>query len=40
MNVLEAMLGFSATSLGSMLQVKRDHQPRTPYSSNKKCRVE
>jgi hypothetical protein len=40
MAVLKAMLGFSATSLGSTSQVKRPHQSRTSCSSNKKCRAE
>jgi hypothetical protein len=41
MNVLEAMLGFSATSMGSVLQVKRAHQPRNSFCiSNKKCKAE
>jgi hypothetical protein len=40
LHVLEAMLGFSAASLGLGLQVKRTHQSRSHFSSNKKRRAE
>jgi hypothetical protein len=38
--VLEAMLGFSATSLGSTVRVKRTHHSRTSHRTAKKLRAE